>query len=129
DGLFVEAFERTADRYPTVTLKHRNVDSCALDLVERPQRFDVIAATNAFGDILSDVAAGVTGGIGLSPSACRGVKWAYYEPAHGTAPGKVGQGIANPIAAIRSAALMVDDWGYSDVAADIETAVASTLAS
>lgn len=129
DSIFIEAVERVAEDSPEVTISYRNVDSCALDLVQHPERFDVILATNAFGDILSDVAAGVTGGIGLAPSACLGNQWSYFEPAHGTAPGKAGQGTANPIGAIRCLAMMMEQWGYEETAATLDQAVESALTS
>nr|MDT0662530.1 isocitrate/isopropylmalate family dehydrogenase [Micromonospora sp. DSM 115978] len=128
DSIFLGAVREVAARYPEVTLQTRNVDACALDLVQHPEQFDVIVTTNAFGDILSDVAAGVTGGIGLAASGCVGERWSYFEPAHGTAPRRAGQARANPIAAVLSAAMMLRHLGEPAVAVAIEDAVAAVLA-
>lgn len=128
DSLFLESARNVAGNYPDVEFETRNVDACALELIRTPTEFDVILATNTFGDILSDVAAGLAGGLGLAPSGCVGPRWAYFEPVHGTAPDIAGRGIANPIAAILSAALMLGHLGESDAAGRIEQAVAGVLA-
>ena len=128
DSLFLEAVAAVASTFPDVEYETRNVDACALELVRWPEAFDVILATNAFGDILSDVAAGLAGGLGLAPSGCVGERWAYFEPVHGTAPDIAGKGVANPIAAILSAALMLRHLD-EPTAGTIEDAVARTLAS
>lgn len=128
EAVFLDAAEEVASRYPEVTLSMRAVDACALDLVQDPERFDVILTTNSFGDILSDVAAGLTGGIGLAASGCLGPRWSYFEPAHGTAPGRAGQARANPIATILCAAMMVRELGEEQIAQSIEQSVAVVLA-
>ncbi|MFV2105525.1 isocitrate/isopropylmalate dehydrogenase family protein [Micromonospora sp. LOL_015] len=128
DSVFLDAVAEVADRYPDVTYQTRNVDACALDLVCHPEQFDVIVTTNAFGDILSDVAAGTTGGIGLAASGCVGNTRSYFEPAHGTAPRRAGQARANPIATVLSAAMLVRQLGAAGVAERIELAVAAVLA-
>lgn len=128
DSVFLNAVAEVAARYPDVAYQTRNVDACALDLVQHPKQFDVIVTTNAFGDILSDVAAGVTGGIGLAASGCIGEKWSYFEPAHGTAPRRTGQARANPTATVLSAAMMMRQLGEFDLARMIENAVATVLA-
>jgi 3-isopropylmalate dehydrogenase len=94
--------------YPDVTLEHRYVDDCAMQLVKNPKQFDVLVTNNLFGDILSDEAAMLTGSIGMLPSASIGVHHALYEPVHGSAPDIAGQDIANPIAAILSVAMMLE---------------------
>lgn len=128
DGLFLEAVGEVAKRYPDVTFETRNIDACALELVRHPGDFDVIVATNTFGDILSDVASGVGGGLGLAPSSCIGARWAYFEPVHGTAPDIAGKGIANPLATILSTAMMLRYLGETDAAGRIEGAVETVIA-
>lgn len=104
------------------------VDAAAYNLVRNPERFDVIVTTNLFGDILSDEAAGIVGSLGLCASANIGDKYALFEPIHGSAPDIAGKGIANPIGAIRSAAMMMDYLGRADLAGKIEAAVEWSLA-
>lgn len=129
DSLFLEAVGDVAKRYPDVTFETRNIDACALEIIRHPAEFDVILATNTFGDILSDVAAGVAGGLGLAPSSCIGARWAYFEPVHGTAPDIAGKGIANPLATILSTALMLRYLGEPSAADAIDRAVEAVLAS
>jgi 3-isopropylmalate dehydrogenase len=105
--LWREVVTRIGRMYPDVELHHLYVDSCAMQLIERPTSFDVILTNNMFGDILSDEAAMLTGSIGLLPSASLGERTALYEPVHGSAPDIAGRNRANPIAAIASAALML----------------------
>jgi isocitrate/isopropylmalate dehydrogenase len=128
DGLFLEAAKGVAARFPDVTFETRNVDACALELIRHPEEFDVILATNTFGDILSDVAAGLAGGLGLAPSSCIGARWAYFEPVHGTAPDIAGKGVANPLATILSSAMMLRHLGEGASADSVERAVGSVLA-
>jgi len=104
------------------------VDAAAYNLVRNPEKFDVIVTTNLFGDILSDEAAGIAGSLGLCASANIGDKYALFEPIHGSAPDIAGKGIANPIGAIRSAAMMMDYLGRADLAGKIESAVQRSLA-
>lgn len=128
DGLFLEACAAVAKDYPEIIYETRNIDACAMEMVREPGHFDVILATNAFGDILSDIAAGLAAGLGLAASACIGDRWAYFEPVHGTAPDIAGKGIANPCATILSAAMMLRYLG-EDVSADaVEDAVYAVLA-
>ncbi len=105
--LWREVVTRIGRSYTDVELEHLYVDSCAMQLIERPTRFDVILTNNMFGDILSDEASMLTGSIGLLPSASLGEHAALYEPAHGSAPDIAGRNRANPVAAIASAALML----------------------
>jgi 3-isopropylmalate dehydrogenase len=93
--------------YPDVALEHGYVDSCAMALVTRPTSFDVIVTENLFGDILSDEAAVLTGSLGMLPSASLGGKVDLYEPVHGSAPDIAGRGVANPLGAIASAAMLL----------------------
>ena len=105
--LWRRTFEEIAKEYPDVELSHMYVDNAAMQLVTNPKQFDVIATENMFGDILSDEASVITGSIGLLPSAALGVNYGMYEPIHGSAPDIAGQGKANPIATILSAAMML----------------------
>ena len=129
--LWRETVDRASADYPDVELEHMLVDNCGLQLVLAPEQFDVILTENTFGDILSDVAAGLTGGLGLAASASLGDgRPGIFEPVHGSAPDIAGRGIANPAAMLRSAALMLaqglDEPGE---AARLEAAVDVALAS
>jgi 3-isopropylmalate dehydrogenase len=122
--------EQVASDYADVELSHMLVDNCGLQLVLAPARFDVLLTENTFGDILSDVAAGVTGGLGLAASASLGDRRpGIFEPVHGSAPDIAGEGIANPAAMLRSAALMLRH-GLEEPAeaARLESAVDAALA-
>ncbi len=121
--------ESVAADYPDVELEHMLVDNCGLQLVIAPGRFDVLLTENTFGDILSDVAAGMTGGLGLAGSASLGDgRPGIFEPVHGSAPDIAGKGIANPAAMLRSAALMLaHGLGEPAVATRLEAAVDSAL--
>jgi len=105
--LWREVVTRVGRDYPDVTLEHILVDNCAMALVQRPTQFDTIVAENTFGDILSDEAAILAGSMGMLASASMGGKVGLYEPVHGTAPDIAGQGVANPIAAVLSAAMLL----------------------
>jgi homoisocitrate dehydrogenase len=108
DGLFREAALNVAKEFPDVKHDEMLVDAMSMRLVKDPEKFDVIVTTNLFGDILSDEAAGLIGGLGVASSANIGSGAAVFEPVHGSAPDIAGQGIANPIGAILSAALLLD---------------------
>src|SRR5271170_6021305 len=126
--LWREVVIRCAKHYPDVQLSHMYVDSAAMSLVQRPQDFDVVLTENMFGDILSDQAGGVVGSLGLLASASIGGPVGLYEPVHGSAPDIAGKGIANPLGAILSAALLLRYSFHLDAEADcIEGAVASVL--
>jgi methanogen homoisocitrate dehydrogenase len=103
------------------------VDSMAYDLIMNPQKYDVIVTTNLFGDILSDVAAAIVGGLGLCPSANIGDRYALFEPIHGSAPDIAGKGIANPIAAILSVKMMLEWMGRAEDAGLIVKAMNTVL--
>lgn len=128
DTLFLRICRETARRWD-LPFDDMLVDAAGYTLVMNPKRFDVIVTTNLFGDILSDVAAGVIGGLGLCPSANLGDKYALFEPIHGSAPDIAGRGIANPIGAIRSAAMMLEWFGEVEKARMIEEAVGWALSS
>ena len=126
--LWREVVTRIARLYPDVELQHLYVDSCAMQLIDRPKTFDVVLTNNMFGDILSDEAAMLTGSIGLLPSASLGERTALYEPIHGSAPDIAGRNRANPVAAIASVALMLRySFRMEATAEAIETAIAKVL--
>jgi 3-isopropylmalate dehydrogenase len=110
-AFFREMFDEAAQRHPDVKADHLYVDACAAMLVRRPWDFDVMVTENMFGDILSDLTAGLVGGMGMAPSADIGDNHAVFQPCHGTAPDIMGQGKANPTAMILSAAMMLDWLG------------------
>jgi 3-isopropylmalate dehydrogenase len=110
-AFFREMFDEAAHRHPEVKAERLYVDACALMLVKRPWDFDVLVTENMFGDILSDLAAGLIGGMGMAPSADIGDRHAVFQPCHGTAPDIMGQGKANPTAMILSVAMMLDWLG------------------
>src|SRR5207245_5266515 len=111
-GLFLEVSKRVAEQYAgTIACEDKIVDNTAMQLVIRPEQFDVIVTTNLFGDILSDEAAGLVGGRGLAPGANMGTPSAIFEPGHGSAPDIAGRGIANPSAQMLAAAMMLDHVG------------------
>ncbi|MDD3769971.1 3-isopropylmalate dehydrogenase [Sulfuricurvum sp. IAE1] len=116
--LWREVVEEVAKEYPEVELSHMYVDNAAMQLIRDPRQFDVILTGNIFGDILSDEASMLSGSIGLLPSASVGAKIGVYEPIHGSAPDIAGQGIANPIATIASAAMMLRYALNENAAAD-----------
>lgn len=127
--LWRKVVEEVAKDYPEVTLEHMLVDNCAMQLVKDPKQFDVILTENMFGDILSDEASMVTGSIGmLSSASLNDTKFGLYEPSGGSAPDIAGKGIANPIATILSAAMMLRYSFDLDEEADaIEAAVKKVL--
>ena len=134
-AFFRGIFDETAARYPDVPTERIYVDACAAMLVKRPWDFDVMPTENMFGDILSDLTAGLVGGMGMAPSADVGDRHAVFQPCHGTAPDIMGQGKANPTAMILSAAMMLD-WladkhghdGAAEAAQRIERAVDKAFA-
>jgi 3-isopropylmalate dehydrogenase len=128
-------FDEIAAEYPDVTTDRVYVDATALFLVRKPEAFDVLVTENMFGDILSDLAGGLVGGMGMAPSGDIGDKHALFQPAHGTAPDIAGQGIANPTAMILSVAMMLDwlaqrhgDTTLADGARAVERAVERAFA-
>ena len=126
-GLMKRTFEEVAREYPDLEAKTIIMDNCAHQLVRAPEQFEIIVTTNLAGDILSDLTAGLVGGLGVAPAANLGNGVAMFEPVHGSAPDIAGQGIANPTAMILSAVLMLRYIGQVEVAATIENAVLVTL--
>ena len=127
DGVFLSAARDVAKEYPNVEYEEMLVDACAMQLVRDPLRFDMIVTTNMFGDILSDLGAQLVGGMGFAPSANVGDGYAMFEPSHGSAPDIAGKGIANPVAMILSAVMMLEWLGKKDTAEKIERAVAEVI--
>jgi isocitrate dehydrogenase (NAD+) len=127
-GLFLEAGREVAKEYEgRVQVDDRIVDACAMQLVMNPWQFDVIVTTNLFGDILSDELAGLVGGLGMAPGANIGENAAIFEAVHGSAPDIAGKGIANPLALLLAACLMLEHVGRSELAARIRNAVERAL--
>ncbi len=130
-AFFRRIFDEVAREFPDVQTDRVYVDAMALFLVQRPDTFDVMVTENMFGDILSDLAAGLIGGMGMAPSADIGDDYAVFQPSHGTAPTIAGKGIANPIATILSVAMMLEWLGHPDTirgARLIQSAVQTVLA-
>lgn len=129
--LWDEALAAISREFPEVEAEKYHVDALAMNLVRSPEAFDVVVASNLFGDILSDLAGVISGSLGVAPSANINPERTYpsfFEPVHGSAPDIAGKGIANPIGAIRSAAMMLDFLGEPEAAAQIEEAIAANLA-
>ncbi|HEX5598830.1 MAG TPA: 3-isopropylmalate dehydrogenase [Micromonosporaceae bacterium] len=130
-SLWSRTFAAVAAEHPDVTTEYQHVDAAAMFLVTQPQRYDVVVTDNLFGDILTDIAAAVTGGIGLAASGCINPERAYpsmFEPVHGSAPDIAGQGVADPVAAALSASLLLDHLGHPEAARRVSEAVAAELA-
>ena len=127
DGLFKEIFYEVGERYPDIEKEDFYVDATAMYLITQPENFEVIVTTNLFGDILSDEGAGLVGGLGLIPSANIGNDGALFEPVHGSAPDIAGKGIANPIAMMLSAVMMLRYLGESESAQKLDNAILKLL--
>jgi len=128
DGLFLDCFRRVAESYPEIEADDRIVDAACMRLVMTPEQFDVLLLENLYGDIVSDLAAGLVGGLGLVPGANLGAEAAIFEAVHGTAPDIAGQDRANPTALLLSSILMLRHLELSDVADRVEAALHATLA-
>ncbi|MFQ5999382.1 MAG: isocitrate/isopropylmalate dehydrogenase family protein [Candidatus Bathyarchaeia archaeon] len=133
-GLFAEVCREVAQLYPDIAFKEQYVDAAAMRLIKEPQKFDVIVTTNMFGDILSDEAAQLVGGLGMAPGANIGENFAIFEPIHGSAPSRVGKHTANPCSMILAAKMMLDwlserhnDSKCLAAAQSVEEAVVKTL--
>ncbi len=127
DGAFVDAFYRVAADYPFIETDARTLDEVAMALAADPSGFDVMLLENLYGDILSDLCAGLVGGLGVVPGANVGDKMAVFEAVHGTAPDIAGKGIANPLAVLLSGVLMLQHMGERKVADRVEGAIADVL--
>ncbi len=129
DGLFLESCQQVAADYEgRVAFEDRIVDNMCMQLVQKPELYDVLVLPNLYGDIVSDLAAGLVGGLGVAPGANIGEKAAVFEPVHGSAPKYAGQNKANPTALILSGALMLRHLGETDAAVAIESAVRAVIA-
>lgn len=126
-GMFLEVARDIAREYPAIEFNDLIVDNACMQLVMRPQQFDVIVTTNLFGDILSDLCAGLVGGLGLAPGANIGTDVAMFEAVHGSAPDIAGRGIANPCALLLAAAQMLDHLDQNDKARKLRAAIAETI--
>ena len=119
-AFFRKIFDEIAAGFPEVQTNRVYVDAAALYMVRNPEMFDVMVTENMFGDILSDLAAALVGGMGMAPSADIGNRYAVFQPSHGTAPDIAGKGLANPVATILSAAMMLDWFGSAECARGAE---------
>ncbi len=128
DGLFLECFYNVAKDFPDIEADDKIVDNCCMQLVMRPEQFDVLVLENLYGDIVSDLCAGLIGGLGLAPGANIGEQGAVFEAVHGSAPDIAGQGIANPTALLMSGILMLRHLGEMDAADRIEKAMLEVFA-
>ena len=126
-GLFLAVAREVAAKYPDIEFQEMIVDNCCMQLVMRPEQFDVIVTTNLFGDIISDLCAGLVGGLGLAPGANIGKDAAIFEAVHGTAPDNAGQGKANPCALLLAAAQMLDHVGQPENAERLRKAIVATM--
>ena len=127
--IWQERFKAVAAEYPGIQTEHRFVDALAMEMVREPERFQVIVTNNLYGDILSDLGAGLVGGLGLAASAnLHPGRAGLFEPVHGSAPPLKGKGVANPMAAILTGALMFEQLGHPDAARALERAVRRALA-
>ncbi|PIY68799.1 isocitrate dehydrogenase, partial [Candidatus Roizmanbacteria bacterium CG_4_10_14_0_8_um_filter_39_9] len=127
DGLFLKIAKKVAQSYPDIMMEEMLVDSCAMQLIKKTEHFDIIVTTNMFGDILSDEAAGLTGGLGVAASANVGERRGLFEPVHGSAPKYTGKNTANPTASFLSAAMMLDFLGEIKIAKRIRDSIFKTI--
>jgi isocitrate dehydrogenase (NAD+) len=127
DGLFLDSVRTVAARWPDIEFDDRIVDAVCMHLVMRPQQFDMLILPNLYGDIVSDLCAGLVCGLGLVPGANLGEEIAVFEAVHGSAPDIAGQGLANPTALLQSAVLMLDHIGERDAAARVRRAIDEVL--
>ena len=128
DGLFLRTFREVAEDYPDIEANDCIIDALCMKLVQRPEQFDVLVAPNLYGDIISDLCAGLVGGLGFAPSANIGDKTRIYEAVHGSAPDIAGQDKANPSAILMAFAMMLNDLGMTDKADKLNTAIQAQVA-
>ncbi|MHA1212059.1 MAG: isocitrate/isopropylmalate dehydrogenase family protein, partial [Candidatus Heimdallarchaeota archaeon] len=127
DGMFLRVADEVAKDYPKIEVWKQNIDAMCMQLVKNPQNFGVIATTNMFGDIVSDLTAQLVGGLGFAASASTSDEYGLFEPTHGSAPKYAGQYKVNPIAAILSVKLMFDWLGEKELANKVENAIKTNL--
>ncbi|MGI6285097.1 isocitrate/isopropylmalate dehydrogenase family protein [Neomoorella humiferrea] len=128
DGLFLRTFYEVAKDYPDLTADDRIVDNLSMQLVQKPEQYDVLVLPNLYGDILSDLCAGLVGGLGVAPGANIGDNAAVFEPIHGSAPKYAGQNKVNPLATILSGVMMLEYLGEREAAVRIQKAIEAVLA-
>ncbi len=128
DGLFLDVARDVAGRYPGIEFEDRIIDNMCMQLVQKPEQYDVLVLPNLYGDIISDLAAGLIGGLGLAPGANIGDEMAVFEPTHGSAPKYKGLNKMNPVAMILSGVMMLIHLGETEAAQRLEKAVASVIA-
>lgn len=128
DGLFLRTFREVAEDYPDIEANDCIIDALCMKLVQRPEQFDMLVAPNLYGDIISDLCAGLVGGLGFAPSANIGDKTRIYEAVHGSAPDIAGQDKANPSAILMAFAMMLNDLGMTDKADKLNTAIQAQVA-
>lgn len=127
DGLFLHTAEDVAKNYPDIEFEDRIVDNMCMQLVQKPELYDVLVMPNLYGDIVSDVVAGLIGGLGVAPGGNIGTKASVFEPIHGSAPSHAGKNVANPVAMLLSGALMLRHLNEQDAAERVENAVAEVI--
>ncbi len=128
DGLFLSVAGEVAQQYPDIEFEDRIVDNMCMQLVQKPELYDVLVMPNLYGDIISDLCAGLVGGLGVAPGANLGSEYAVFEPIHGSAPKYAGQNKVNPMAAMLSGVLMLRHLGETAAADRLEKAVAAVIA-
>ncbi len=126
-GIFLESFREVAADYPAIISEERIIDAACMELVRKPHNYDMVVTTNLFGDIVSDLTAGLIGGLGLAPGANYGDKAAIFEAIHGSAPDIAGKGIANPISLVLAGVMMLQHIGEHEAAAKVDKAVRAVL--
>ena len=127
DGLFLDCFRRVAERYPEIEADDRIIDAMCMNLVIRPEAFDMLLLENLYGDIVSDLCSGLVGGLGVSPGANLGTDTAVFEAVHGSAPDIAGRGVANPMALMRSGVLMLKHLGLDQESERLAAAILHTV--
>ena len=127
DGLFLNSARNVSEKYKDIQFEDVIVDAMSMKLVQTPEKYDVLVMPNLYGDILSDMGAGLVGGLGVVPGANIGENIAVFESVHGSAPDIAGKGLANPLATILSAVMMLKHIGELEAAAKIDAAVAKVL--
>ena len=128
DGLFLATAQEVAKEYPDIQFEDRIVDNMCMQLVQKPEIYDVLVLPNLYGDIISDLSAGLIGGLGVAPGANIGSQYAVFEPVHGSAPKYAGQNKVNPMAMMFSGVLMLRHFCERDAANRLEKAIAQVIA-
>src|SRR5690606_39269477 len=127
DGLFLRVAQEVAKEYPDIEFNDRIVDNMCMQLMQKPELYDVLVMPNLYGDIVSDVVAGMIGGMGVAPGGNIGADAAVFEPIHGSAPTHAGKNVANPVAMLLSGVMMLRHLNEQDAAERVENAVATVI--